>query len=796
MPTPTLRACARLISPLYFSTCIAASVSAQDTPLLEEVIITAQKREQPLQTVPVAVTAINGDEIRNLGIGDVFDLQINVPGLVVDANQSATTSNFAIRGIGTNSQNFGLEPAVGLYVDGVYRARQSAMINELIDIEWVEILRGPQGTLFGRNSSAGAILVNSTPPDHEGSGFVEVTAGNYDLMKINAAQSVSVIRDVLALRLTGFFTQRDGWMDDISLEKDNAINDRDRFGLRLQALFTPNEDLELRLIADHAEIDEHCCGTSVVYDNNEIDQRIDSPNSGMPGTDALLEARGGTFIPGSRTFDRITAYNHLPISRNEDSGLSLQIDWTLDTATLTSISAYRQFDSYDNIDSDFTDLDVLNVINDAEQSSFSQELRIAGLSAHFNYVAGVYLFMQELDSTQILEVGEDTAAVAAVNQPFTEAVLLPLFPADAFATTINAQDHQAWAVFGQMDFPLGDRLILTTGLRYTDEHKELDATYTETNAPALGLGLNLYAPLASREDIDNLKLDDEQTTGTLKLSWNLTDNALLYWSYATGYKAGGTNTDRIFEPPPGSELNNEGRGQTFKAETTQSLEAGIKAEIPQHALRINIALHKTEVDDLQVNTFDGTGFNMRNAGKVDSYGGEVELLWMPDSDTIINLSYAKTIADFKDFATGNCWLASPFRGIDDPGRAQPDDSFCSRDGDRIGTNPEDFLSLTLRKNFPVSATVDAYLITEYIYTGDQMMEASNDPLEFQDSYVLLNMRLGLVIPQWQSEVIFWGRNITDTDYYGTNFDPPLQDGKLTAYARDPATWGITYRFSY
>ena len=225
--------------------CLISSGAVSAQPVLEEVLVTAQKRSQNLQEVPVAVTQFSGADLEQSGIADIFDLQVNAPGLVVSQNQTATTSNFSIRGVGTGGNNFGLESSVGLYVDGVYRARQSSMINNLVDVESVEVLRGPQGTLFGRNTPAGAIQIGTVKPDHDNSGFVEATYGNYDLKSVKAASSLSVVPDVLALRGTVFKTERDGTVDDLNLG-DNKINDRDRWGIRLQSLWTPSEELSQR----------------------------------------------------------------------------------------------------------------------------------------------------------------------------------------------------------------------------------------------------------------------------------------------------------------------------------------------------------------------------------------------------------------------------------------------------------------------------------------------------------------------------------------------------------------------
>ncbi|MDZ7768881.1 MAG: TonB-dependent receptor plug domain-containing protein [Woeseiaceae bacterium] len=243
---------------------VAGNTQAQGQ--IEEIVVTAQKREQNIQDVPVAVTAYTGRMLEESAIKDIRDLAAIAPSLISNQSQNSTTSSFSIRGIGTSAQNFGLESSVGLYIDEVYRARPSSIINNLVDIAAVEVLRGPQGTLFGKNTPSGAIIIRSVQPGHERNAFLEVTAGDYGLLNIAGATNLSLVDDVLALRVTGFSGQRDGYVSDLNLG-DDVINDRDRAGGRLQVLFTPNDQLDIRLIADYAEINEICCAALTRQDN-------------------------------------------------------------------------------------------------------------------------------------------------------------------------------------------------------------------------------------------------------------------------------------------------------------------------------------------------------------------------------------------------------------------------------------------------------------------------------------------------------------------------------------------------
>jgi iron complex outermembrane receptor protein len=825
---------------------------AQDKGL-ETITVTAQKRTQNLQEVPVSVTAFSGEAMAEAVIKDMYDLQTNVPGLGAFQSQSATNSSFSIRGVGTSSQNFGLESSVGLYVDGVYRARQNSMINNLVDVAAVEVLRGPQGTLFGKNTPSGAILISTVAPSHDGNdGFVEATVGNYGLLNFSGAASISAIDDVLAFRLTGFSSQRDGTISDVNLGED-SLNDRDRFGGRLQALYTPNEDVTVRVIADYAKIDEICCGAPVQLSNFQAKEI-----PGKFGTDAALPSLGGTvFAGGDAFYDREVALSFLPESSMEDRGLSAQIDWVLDdNYTLVAISAYRSFDSFDNIDADFTDADLFGTINDSQQQSFSQEIRLDYTSEKLNYILGAYYFTQDLDLQYSLytdsifdgfamgvlgqnvdgitgQPGSFNALLGGIDGLAQAGLIAPRAagaPADTGFNHVAEQQHKSYAVFGQFDYKLNDELTLTAGLRFTKEEKDLTTVFTEVGPDINGLAgntpVNLVGALTTlggigagaidlttaegqatlanfagfdqagwaflllgdttrpRANIEE-SISDDQISGTLKLSYQPNNDTLLYASYGNGYKSGGTNTDRIAA----------GFNPVFDAETSQSFELGIKKDFSEQDLRINAAAHYTTVDDFQANTFTGNGFNLQNAGDYQISGMELEATWLPIDDLEVHLGYALVKAEYKTFAAGNCWTAYTWHtGIDDPGRVNPTDNFCDRSGDRPGGEPENYAVLSIKKNFEIGDGIYSYVQGEYSYTGDIILDGSNDPYAIQESYNILNLRFFMNFSDYDMDLILWGRNVTDEEYVNrTNFNTPLQEGKLNAYMAEPATYGVTVK---
>ncbi|MDC8830736.1 TonB-dependent receptor [Alteromonas gilva] len=808
---------------------------------LEVIEVTAQKRTENLQEVPVAVTALTGQMLAEKASFDLFDVERSVPTLSAFQSQTATNSAFAIRGVGTSSQNFGFESSVGLYVDGVYRARQNSVINDLVDLESVQILRGPQGSLFGKNTPSGAVVINTIKPDFDGSGFLQLTGGNFNTLNLSGAKSITVIDDILAFRISGFSSQRDGWVDDLS-HPGKPLNNRDRSGVRLQALYQPAEKLSVRVIADYAELDERCCAALTWQDNLEANEI-----AGKFGTDAILTSPllNGTVFTQQQFYDFTTALSTPPRSKMQDRGLSAEIDWALsNTLSLVSLTALRYFDSSDQSDTDFADVELLSTTNDASQQAFTQELRLHYNTDDLTAIVGAFYFHQGLDLDFTNHIGEDFpvffAASTAQLAPLTQGLdtlsalsgglIAPTAAATPGATQFPHsadQTQDSYALFAQTDWQFAPHFTLTTGLRWTTEDKELTGNFQETGPGFNGLPpppdplaagaalASIGAALSSGQMPDsaslaaiapfqqpgwgfyflntasvlprpplNESLSENNLSGTVKLSYQPNDNQLIYASWANGYKSGGINTDRIssaFDP-------------VFRAETSTAWEVGIKQEVPQHNLRVNLAIHHTDIDDFQASTFTGTGFNLQNAGSIGTKGLELDVTWFPLASTQITFNYARLLARFDDFDNGSCWVAYTWHtGVDDPGRQHPDDPFCSRAGDRIGFEPESRYTLGLEHYLDIGSLPTTVRV-DYMYTGDLFMDDTNDPYKHVGSFELVNASWLWELPQWDSQVIVWSKNVFDTRYVAKNgFDVPVQTGKIMAYPGMPRTFGITLR---
>jgi outer membrane receptor protein involved in Fe transport len=607
--------------------------------------------------------------------------------------------------------------------------------------------------------------------------------GDFGFQQVRGAVT-GPITDNLAWRLAGTWQERDGYIDVIDIGED-LVDDRDSWGLRLQALYTPTEDLSVHVIVDHSEVDETCCAAGS-YKNNLVAQDLPAGEAEIRGSDQRVLTLGGTVIDQDRFFDGTVGASFLPESSNEDRGISVQLDWQTEAFLVTSISAYRTFDSFDNIDADFHNIDALVRTNYASQEQLSQELRLSNESDRLAWVAGVYYFEQELDATVDTNVGADTGVLVGLPP----SLAISAFPAGTGSRNIAAQDHSTYALFGQFDYNLADNLILTAGLRWTQEDKDMTNVFTE-DASAVpgavgtpGWGFWLFAPLAPRADVDET-IDDDQFTGTVKLSWFVNDDIMLYGSYGTGYKAGGVNTDRIAAILP----------VVFDAETSDSFELGLKAEFPEQALRVNLALHSTDTDDLQTISFQGTGFALQNAGIAETRGGEVDVTWQPAQDLTLTLAYAYNDGEYADFEAGSCWISTRWHTDQPDPQANGDDS-CDRSGGLLSGNPENVVVTSARKDFALTSGVSGYLFGEYIFTDERMTDVNNDPAKLADSYEILNLRAGLIFDNIDAELTVWGRNVLGEDYTNTIADGVAQEGRLIAYFNEPATWGLTLRKNF
>ena len=477
---------------------LAAPVFAQqqsESAFIEEIVVTSSKRESTLQEIPIAVSVIQASDLQESRVLDVKDLQFLVPSLRVTQLQTSGNTNFLIRGFGNGANNAGIEPSVGVFIDGVYRSRSASALNDLPNLERIEVLRGPQSTLFGKNASAGVISVITAKPTMDGyTGSAALTVGE-DSQVIVSGDVSGPLSDTVGFSLSASVNQRDGYYE--NLAGGDELGEQDRWGVRGQLLFQPSDDLEFRFIADYEELDEACCGVANLQNGP---------------TGAAIQALGGNLVP-EQPFAYEGYYDFTPVNEFDNGGVSLQIDYNVnDSMTLTSITSFRNLDRFDNSDVDFTSAALIDAttgnLTDLEIDTFTQELRLSGSTDRMDWMVGGFYFDEEIDQNTGLIYGPGFRPYAEIltggvpgNSPLTDfengltgIQALGLLPADYpvispglfFAagdglTEASSMDNDSFSLFAQVDIDLGDRATLTLGANYTDDDKDVTFDSTSTD---------------------------------------------------------------------------------------------------------------------------------------------------------------------------------------------------------------------------------------------------------------------------------------------------------------------------
>jgi iron complex outermembrane receptor protein len=471
----------------------------------DDIVVTATKREQTLLDTPVAVSVTSAATIEQAQIRDLKDLQSVVPSLRVNQLQSSANTNFIIRGFGNGANNAGIEPSVGVFIDGVYRSRSAAQISDLPNLKRIEVLRGPQSTLFGKNASAGIISIVTAEPAFKFGGTAEATYGNYNAVVLKGAVT-GPITDTLAFSIGGNYNRRDGYAYDAQ-QKTN-VNDRNRWGIRGQLLFQPNADFKIRVIGDYDRIDENCCVAGNL---------INGP------TGAIINAlAGGTGIDAQNVFSYRVYNNFLSSNKIDNYGGSIQADYNFGKFNLTSITAYREVKSATNQDSDFTGADLIGR-NSANVGidTFTQELRLAtDFEGPLNFLLGGFYFNEKINQRNQITFGSQfrpygnaliqgatggALNVATLESTFGALEGNPAKYTGAFFRTgdgLNesyALKDESFSIFGTADFKPVDRLTLTAGFNYTDDRKRFSTNVVSSDVfSSINFDAPQYAPFRNQ----------------------------------------------------------------------------------------------------------------------------------------------------------------------------------------------------------------------------------------------------------------------------------------------------------
>lgn len=788
----------------FMSNSAIAQEEAEEESEFERIVITASKRSTGLQETPIAVTVTSAKDILQTKVLDIGDLQSLVPTLRVTPLQRSTNTNFSIRGFGNGTNNTGIEPSVGVFIDGVYRSRAAAQIGDLPRLQQVEILSGPQSTLFGKNASAGVINVRTEAPSFSLEGRAEATIGNYN-QRILKGYVTNAITDELAFSLSGGINTRDGYTESVVGLGD--INNKDRWNMRGQFLYEPSEDVTFRFIADYSEIDEACCTVADV---------INGP------TTAAVQALGGVVLDDSDPFAYESSLNIDPNNQVEDGGVSLQIDVDYESFAFTSITAMRNNKSNYFVDVDYTSLDILTEEGHTDIDTFTQEFRLTSTGDNeFDWMVGGFYFDETVDTGDTLFYGTGTRNffnVLGLTDLFAgvEGVygLAPntFFASDQYINSEFTQDNQAYSLFLSLDYDLTEDLTATFGASYTKDEKDvtIESDNTEvlssidfaadptlfgvplTSIPSLApfvptlQGVQFLPPqLVFPNSLESGKSADSKTTWSVRLAYELNKNVNLFATAATGFKGTSWNLSRDTRPFPGDATAlaganllqaNQSYGTRFAGpEETKVYEFGIKTRFENAA--INVTAFDQTIEGFQSSTFVGTGFVLANAGRQSTKGVEFDSVFNVTDD--IDITLAGMLLDpIYDSFVGASGLNGPI----------------DLSGEKPAGIHERTFNAGITYNFEFDNGMFGYIRTDYQYESEVEL-VSNVPPELTRAVSTINASAGLTMENGVS-VQVWVRNLNNDEYFLSAFPPPIQNGSFNAYPNQPRLFGASVSYEF
>jgi len=757
-----------IITPLASALALAiygAGALAQGFAL-EEIVVTAQKKSENLQDVPIAVQAFSADDIQEAGINSANDLAVMTPSLHVSSNTTPFNSRLAIRGIGTAQNDPALEPSVGMFVDGVFLGRSGLGMSDLADIERIEVLQGPQGTLYGKNTNAGAISVTTKGPNmEEFEGYVETAVGDYDMYRMTVS-ATGPLSDTVAYRLSGNMHQRDGYIENTA---GNDLNDADDWNLQGKLLWEPSENLSVMLSGSHVARDTACCAQEVVL------------------SEAVQTELGAQGLPQGKNdpFDYEVAHDQEAEFKLKSDLLSLQLGYDLGWGEITSITAWNDYSYTQKSDLDASQLDILSGDQHYSGDSVSQEFRLdASVGDNIDYQLGLFYYQQTTqrgEAGDAFTYGDDIDSILGevfLGQFLPEAaasLIAPAYvqPGDSITGT-SIWDNDTLALFGQATWHLQERWHLTAGLRWTEEEREA-ALLTENITTAPGLS-SIASPIGAQlaETIENTfvdlsntpidaKLDraSENLDWLLKAAYDIGEETMVYASVSTGSKSGNFNG-----------VSGTVDQREFDDETTLSYELGLKSTLLDSRLRVNAAAFLTQIDDYQnqQGNPNGPGTIVGNEGEVEVSGLDLQIDALPLPN--LTLSAGLLYMDKYEITAGN------------------------REGDKLAYTADYTANLAATLVFPV-ADGTLYLRGDYMYMDEHATNSANsESLEAKDfnDRKLLNAKIGWRNEHWNLSI--WGKNLTDDDYATTTTSPQIYSGNTLYFLAAPRTFGATVRYDY
>ena len=750
---------AKALAQSAYGVGVAAAAAVSDVAdtsgasTVADVVVVARRQSERAQDVPIALSAVSGETLAATGAYTLADLQNATPSLVA-YQSNPRNSSLGIRGIGVSSAADGLDTSVGVYVDGVYLGRPGMALTDLIDIDQVEVLRGPQGTLYGRNTSGGVLNVTTEKPSFKFGATVEASVGDYGYNQERLSLTGPLVDGLLAFRLTAFNTQRDGVLPNTTT--GIAANSVGRTGGRAQLLATPTPTVSVRFIAEYSREDDTCCVAPLV-------QVLSSSQSAATAkTLAAFAALGYTPVANLDA-----SLNNSPQDmRTDQHAFSAQVDWDLGWGDFTSITAYRYWHFDPLQDSDSTPLDIIQVnVAQTRDEQYSQEFRVASTPGRFNWQAGIFLFDQILDDHYILnQYGRDASAFYTFYTKKTQVIA----PGSQYIDDVHVTS-QSYAAFGQANFEVTPRFILTGGLRYTYDQKHGLANTSTSGSPYTGA----IPPFSYDVGVYN---DNVSWMGSA--SYKFSHDNLVYVSYSTGYKSAGLNLDSAVAA---------GEPVVLRPETVRDWEVGLKQSLFDRRVVLNVDGFWTNLNGLQANIYPTNGAKsyLANVGNIISRGIETDVsarLWR-GLDLALSGSYDD--AYYTSYPDGPCAVGGA--------------SICNLTGRPVYEAPRWIDNATVTYRFDLNDKVQPYALAQYAYRSSAFGTVDDGPLTRIKPYTLVNAKVGAALMGGKYDVSFWVDNLFNVKYlqnFGTDSIPGAGTFAVGGQLGTPRTLGATVRASF
>ncbi|NML94080.1 TonB-dependent receptor [Novosphingobium olei] len=779
---------------------------------VDDIVVTARRRQETAQDVPLAISVVGGDHIDSTGSFNVGRLQQLTPTLQFYSSNPRNTS-VNIRGLGAplGLTNDGIEQGVGIYVDDVYMARVASSTFDFLDVKQIEVLRGPQGTLYGKNTTAGAINITTRQPTFTPEGRAEISVGNLGFMQAKAALS-GPLTDTLAARIAVSSTRRDGTI--LNVATGQKVNEQDNLGIRAQLLFQPNDGVAFTLAGDFSKQNPRCCV--------QIYARTGSTQRALNRQYAALAASLGYSVPSTNAFDRLTDVDVPLQAKNKIGGVSLRGKIDTGIGTITSITAWRFWDWNPSNDRDFLGLPITTKSNNpSKQNQYTQELRLSGETGRLGYVLGAFGFYQTIRTSGVQQQG--AAASKWLIRPSDALSKDPSVLNGLTATNDISLKNTSAAVFGQLTFKVTDAFKIQPGFRVNYDKKVGDYNSVVTNGAGQLVVFKTAAQggNTAREKAQlavlapqqfNVRFSDWNFSYDATASYDVARDIHAYATYAHTFKSGGVNLNGVPADTAGVPILSLA---TVKPETVNHYEAGIKTQFWDRKATFNVSIFRTEIENYQAQVSNYTVGALRgylaNADKVRTQGVEFDFSARPSERFNVYGNGAYTDATYRKFTNAPCppELSGGTQNVDangnligTPGAAGTPGAIsplsCDISGQRLPGVSKWSFSYGAEANVPAKlfgTDGQAYLGFDGNYRSSFSSNPSPSAYTWIDGYALSNFRLGYRTDNG-FDIYGWVRNAFDVNYYEQLAVASGSTGLIVGQPGDPRTWGVTFKASF